>query len=70
MDADALVVHPAADHLQHGKGAVPFVQVQHAGRDAHGLERANAADAEQQFLADAHAGVAAVEPRCQLPSSG
>jgi hypothetical protein len=31
------------------------------GFDAHGRERADAADSEQQFLADADAGVSAVK---------
>ena len=45
---------------------MPFVQVQDARRDAQRRERADAADAEQQLLADADALVAAVEPRGQL----
>ena len=44
----------------------PFVQVQHARGDAHGPQRAEAADAQQQLLADADAAVAAVEARRQL----
>ena len=46
--------------------AVAFVHVQHPGGDPHGPQRAIAADAQQQFLPDAHAPVAAVEPRSQL----
>ena len=62
--------HPLADHLQPGEGAVPFVQVEHARVDAQRLQRADAADAQQQLLADAHAVVAAVEPRRQLAVLG
>ena len=52
------------------KRAVAFVQMKNAGRDAQGLQRAEAADAEQQFLANAGARVAAVEPRSQLAILG
>ena len=37
--------------------------MKHAGRNTEGLERAQAADAEQQFLADSDAQIAAVEAR-------
>ena len=53
-----------------GERAVAFVQVSDAGRDAERRERAHAADAEQQLLADADALVAAVEPRGQLAIFG
>ncbi len=55
-----------ANRFEHGETAVSFVQVQHARRDAHRLQRAKTADAEQQLLPDAHAPVAAVEARRQL----
>ena len=67
---DALDHHPLADELERGEGAVSFVQVQYAGCDAKRRERADAADAEQQLLADADALVAAVEPRRQLAILG
>ena len=41
----------------------PSFRCRTPGRDAHGLESAEAADAQQQFLADADARVAAVEAR-------
>ena len=63
---DAFGLHPLADQLERGERAVPFVEVDDAGRDAQRVERAHAADAEQQLLADADAIVAAVEPRGQL----
>ena len=63
-------LHPLADQLERRKRAVPFVQVHDARRDAQRRERAHAADAEQQLLADADALVAAVEPRRQLAILG
>ena len=69
-DVDALDDHPLPHELERREGAVALVEVQHAGRDAQGGKRAHAADAEQQFLADADALVAAVEPRRQLAIFG
>ena len=66
VEAEPFLLHAAANRFEHGESAVPFVQVQHAGRDAHGLQRAEAADAQQQFLADADAPVAAVQTRGQF----
>ena len=66
VEIQAFLLHAAANRFEHRKSAVPFVQVQHAGRDAHGLQRAEAADAQQQFLADSNAPIAAVEPRSQF----
>ena len=63
---DAFGGHPLPHQLEAGERAVSFVQVQDARRDAQRRERPHAADAEQQFLADADALVAAVEPRRQL----
>ena len=63
---NAFDLHALPDHFERRKGAVAFVQVQDARRDAHRAERAHPADAEQQLLADAYALVAAVEARGQL----
>src|ERR1019366_6862694 len=52
--------------FEDGKAAVPFVQVQDAGGDAHGAERAISANAEQRFLADADAAIAAVQTRSKF----
>ena len=52
--------------LQRGEGAVPLVQVQAAPVDARGVQRADAAHAQQQLLADADALIAEVQPRRQL----
>ena len=56
MEADAFFLHAHANRLQHSESAVAFVQMQNAGRDAHGLQSAQAAHAQQQFLADARCG--------------
>ena len=58
--------HSHAHQLERRKGAVAFVQVRHARRDAQRFEGPHAADAEQQLLPDAHALVAAVQARGQL----
>ena len=63
VEVQAFFFHAVADGLEDREAAVAFVQMQNAGRDAHGLERAKAADAEQQLLADAGARIAAVKAR-------
>ena len=60
IEADALALHPVANRFQNGEPAMAFVQVQNAGRDAHGFEGAEASDAEQQFLADPDARVSSI----------
>ena len=70
VEAQAVVLHPLANGFQRGERAVPFVQVIDARRDAQGLQRPDAADAQHQFLADAGAVVAAVEPAGQLAVFG
>ena len=52
--------------LQRGEGAVPLVEVQAAPVDAGGAQRAHAAHAQQQLLADADALVAEVEAGGEL----
>ena len=48
----------------------PSFRCRTPGRDAHGPERAEAADAQQQFLADADARVAAVQARGEFAVFG
>ncbi len=67
---DAFDDHALADELERGERAVALVEMEHARRDAERRERADAADAEQQFLPDPDAVVAAVEPRRQLAILG
>ena len=67
---DAFDDHALADDLERGERAVAFVEMEDARRDAERRQGAHAADAEQQFLPDADAVVAAVEPRRQLPILG
>ena len=54
---DAFALHAMAHQLEGGERAVPFVEMRDARRDAHRDQRAHAADAEQQLLADADAVV-------------
>ncbi len=60
VEIQSFFLHASSNRFEHGKSAVPFVQVQHAGRDAHGFQRAESAHAEQQFLANSNAAIAAV----------
>ena len=62
----SLFFHAHANRFQHRKSAMPFVQMQHAGRNPQRLERAQSAYAQQQFLADADAEVATIEARGQF----
>jgi len=59
--AQAFLLHAIANRFEHGESAVSFVEMQHTGSDAHGLQCAEAADAEEELLTNAHASVAAVE---------
>ena len=59
-----------ADALQDDERRVSFVQVPGRRLDAHGLEDADAADAEDDLLLDARLAVAAVEPRRELAIPG
>ena len=70
VEVDAFFLHAGADGLEDCESAVAFVQMQHAGRNAHRLQSAVAADAEQQFLADAGAAVSAIEARGQFAVLG
>ena len=63
-------LHPAGDGFEHCKSAVTFVQMQHAGRYAHSLQRAESTDPEQQLLANAHAAVAAIQARSEFAVLG
>ena len=70
VERDAFFLHAGADGFEDDKAAVTFIQVHHAGADAHGFEGAETADAEQQFLADAGAGVTAVKARSEFAIVG
>ncbi len=59
-----------ADALQHDKRRVAFVEVPGRWLNAHRLERAHAADAEDDLLLDARLAIAAVEARRQLAIPG
>ena len=64
-EGDLLGLHLGADHLQAGEGAVPLIQMDHGRGNPHRVQGSDAADAQQQLLPDAHAGVAPVEARGQ-----
>ena len=70
FEVDALFLHTVADGLEDGEAAVAFVEVEHAGRDAHRLDGAETADTEQQLLTDAGARVASVEARSEFAVLG
>ena len=70
VKAQAFILHAVANRFQHRESAVPFVQMKNAGRDAHGFQRAEAADAQQQLLPDADAPVSAIQPRSELAVLG
>ena len=54
--------HELAHPLQPEEAGVPLVGVEHLRLEPHGLQGADAADAEEDLLADAVLGVASVEP--------
>ena len=59
--AQARVLHELTDPLEAEEAGVALVGVEHLGVDAEGVERPHAADAEEDLLAQAVLGVAAVE---------
>ena len=60
--AEPVAHHQLADALQAQEPGVALVGVEHLGLDAHGLQRPDPADAQQDLLAQPVLGVAAVEP--------
>src|SRR6202021_1036417 len=70
VKVQALFLHAIADCFEDCEAAVALVEMENSGRNAHGLEGAKAADAEQQFLANAGASVAAVETRGEFQIFG
>ena len=60
-DSGRLRLHQVPHMFEREKGRVAFVHVIDGGLQTQGLQRAIAADAEQDLLADAHLAVAAVE---------
>src|SRR5277367_5503336 len=70
VEAETFFVHAIANRFEHGETTVALVEVKDSGRNAHGSEGAKAAYAEQQFLANAGAAVAAVKARGQVQILG
>ncbi len=69
-EGDLLPGHMAARPLQHGECGMAIVQVEHIGLQAGGFQQAPAADAQHQFLAQAHLVVAAIEFAGDQPRDG
>src|ERR1700676_2961719 len=67
VEIQAFLLHAVSNRFEDGKPAVPFVQVQNAWRNAHRLQGAEAAHAQQQFLADSKAVIASIETRGEFP---
>jgi hypothetical protein len=63
LDRGAGALGLGAGQLEAGHRGVALVEVHHARLDAEGMQGADAADAEQRVLAEAHAGVPYVQPR-------
>jgi hypothetical protein len=55
-------VEPLAEPLEHEEGRMTFVHVEHGRVETERAERADAADAEHELLAEPVLAVAAVEP--------
>ncbi len=59
--AKALALDEETDAFESEKSRVAFVHVEDGGLEVHGFKRAHAADAENDFLADARVVIAAVK---------
>ena len=66
----ARVLHQLADPLEPEEPGVALVGVEHLRIDPEGVEGAHAADAEEDLLAQAVLGLAAVEPVGDRPQVG
>src|SRR5271168_467412 len=70
VEGEAFFDHAIANGLEDCEAAVAFVEVKDSGGDSHGSESAEAADAEEELLADAGAAVAAIESRGEFEVFG
>ena len=66
VERQVVFFHALADDFQPGEGRVPLVHVDHAGLDSHRREGPHAADAQNDFLADAGPLVASVQTAGQM----
>jgi len=66
----AALLHAQARVFERGERAVPFVEVEDAWSNAHGLQRAEATDAQEELLADTGTCIAAVEARTEVQVFG
>src|ERR1700722_20919348 len=67
VEIQSFFFHAAANRLEDGNPAVPFVQMKNAGCDAHGLQGAETTNAQKQFLPDSKAAIAAIKARREFP---
>src|SRR5215471_12684750 len=67
VEANTFIVHPVSNRFEHGKCAVPFIQMEDAGSDSQGFQRAEASDAEKELLPNTDASIAAIESGSQVP---
>src|SRR5262249_36049734 len=66
FEINAFFVHTTSNGFENGENAMPFVQVQYARRNTERFQSAESSNAKQQFLPDANAAVAAIEPRHEI----
>src|SRR4051812_16835005 len=70
IEANAFTLHAISNGFKNCEAAMTFIHVQHAGRGAHGPERAVASDAQQQLLADTDARISTIQTRGEFPVLG
>src|SRR4029077_19016819 len=64
---ETFLLHAVSNRFKDRKSAVPFVQMENAGGDAHRLQCAESAHTQKQFLTDSKAGIASIKARCEFP---
>src|SRR5208283_2135385 len=70
IEADAFFHHALPNGFQHGKSAVPFVEVKNPRGDTERFQRAQTAYTQQYFLVHTHAAIAAVQTRSHIAVFG
>src|SRR5262245_41275513 len=66
VEAEIFVVHSASNRFEHRKRTVAFIQMEDAGRYSHSPQGAEPSNPKQQFLANSHSTVAAIQSRRQI----
>src|ERR1700761_5978621 len=70
VEIQTFFLHAIANRFQDREATVSLIEVEDAGRNAHGLECTKATDAKEQLLTNAGAGVAAIQARGQFQIFG